>query len=203
MRALIALSLLTLIACDDADEATPIPADGTVTDAQMTDATAVDMSTIEADMAVTPTDMGTIEADMAVTPTDMGTIEADMAVPALDMGAVDMAIAPDMAPPAPLCADALCFSNRDCPDEATLCLVDPNDDARSCCQPGVRGVDPAGTPCGDDGERTCATAVCISGDSGGRCSGVCDTEEDCPATMQRCFSLGIDGNVEGWCLPTD
>ena len=171
------LALLALTACDDGDDANPAP----IVDAQ------VDAAETEADATI---------VDMAI---------VDMSAPQLDMAPAhfDMAVEADMAPPAPLCGEALCFSNRDCPDAATVCLVDPNDDARSCCQPGARGADPAGTPCGDDGERTCATAVCIEGDAGRFCSGVCDTEEDCPANMQRCFGLGIDGNVEGWCLPTD
>lgn len=214
MRSLLVLSLIApfaLFACDDGDDSSPTPADAAV---QLDMATVdTDMATVEADMATPQLDMDTTEADMATPRLDMA-VEGDMAMPQLDMTveadmdapALDMAVEADMAAPEPLCGDGaqLCFSNRDCPDMATVCLVDPNDPLLlACCQPGDRGVDPVGTPCGDDGERTCATAVCISGDSGGFCSGICEFEEDCPPTMQRCLAIGIEDNVEGWCFPTE
>jgi hypothetical protein len=95
------------------------------------------------------------------------------------------------------CAE--CFSNLDCAD-ATICLEDPADPARACCVPGERGVDPAGAECGDDGQQTCASSICIEGDSVGRCSQPCETEMDCPPTMQRCFPLFED---QAWCFPTE
>lgn len=181
--------LLAVSGCDDGDDGAGGAADMAV---------ATDMAAA-ADMA-SGTDMAAV--------TDMAPI-ADM-TPAIDMmPVVDMMPAVDMAPavdmmPAPACDAASCFSNFDCA-EGTLCLVDPADDARSCCQPGERGADPAGAECGGgDGERTCATAVCIEGEGVARCSTRCEEDADCPETMQFCFPIAIDEDTaESWCFPTD
>lgn len=92
-----------------------------------------------------------------------------------------------------------CFSNLDC-EAGTLCVEDPENPTRACCVPGERGTDPAGTECGEDGQQTCASSICIEGESVGRCSTTCETEMDCPPTMQRCFPLFED---QAWCFPTE
>ncbi|MCB9546769.1 MAG: hypothetical protein H6706_13070 [Myxococcales bacterium] len=113
---------------------------------------------------------------------------------------------PDAALPdagAPACLDpALCFSNGDCPANALCLNVAPEgEDEAPCCVPGARGDAPTGADCSAvDGQRFCASGVCIEGDAGSFCSVRCDDVE-CPAPFVRCVAIPLEGGVEAWCFP--
>ncbi|MEZ4469577.1 MAG: hypothetical protein R3F60_02005 [bacterium] len=123
-----------------------------------------------------------------------------------DQGAAPDQGVPDLGTPdqgVPMCLDpALCFSHADCPAEA-LCLnlAPEGEDEAPCCVPGARGDGPTGADCsGVDGQRFCASGVCIEGDAGAFCSVRCD-DTDCPAPFVRCVAIPLEAGVEAWCFP--
>lgn len=121
---------------------------------------------------------------------------ADAAVPAPDLGTgyVSCAEAPGAAND--------CFSNFECAEDRICRNIGSADLETPCCVPGPRGTLPAGSPCEPAvGETTCASSVCIEGDSGAFCSTTCQQAADCPAGMQVCQFIAFSTSEEMWCFP--
>jgi hypothetical protein len=117
--------------------------------------------------------------------------------------------APPTSPPAVVeaCDElpaATCFSNDDCaPNEACLDQGGPDDDV-PCCVVGPRGPRALGEACDPpEGERQCASALCVEGSSGAFCTGPCATPDDCPETLPRCLPIAFSGSDRSFCLPED
>lgn len=99
---------------------------------------------------------------------------------------------------------ATCFSNDDCaPNEACLDQGGPDDDV-PCCVVGSRGPRALGEACDPpEGERQCASALCVEGASGAYCTGACNTPDDCPGTLPQCLPIAFSGSERSFCLPAD
>jgi hypothetical protein len=99
---------------------------------------------------------------------------------------------------------ATCFSNDDCaPNEACLDQGGPDDDV-PCCVVSARGPRSLGDACDPpQGESQCASALCVEGSRGAYCTGMCDSPDDCPATLPRCLPIAFSGSERSFCLPED
>ena len=97
-----------------------------------------------------------------------------------------------------------CFANEDCQTNARCQNVGTAEIATPCCVAGERGTIPAGQPCDPEtGELTCASALCMYGDSAsqGICSGTCERDTDCPANLPRCIEIAFSESDSMWCSP--
>ena len=97
-----------------------------------------------------------------------------------------------------------CFANNECFADGRCQSVGTPDLPLACCVAGERGTDPVGTACSDeDGERTCASSLCIYSDltDESLCSGECTSDADCPENLPRCFTIAFSGSDSMWCSP--
>lgn len=154
------------------------------------DAAATDGALPGADRGLTPDTGGPLDA----TPTPDVAPSAD--------AAPDAGSPVDAAPTADgglVCAGGEgCFSNNECPADQRCANVGTDEDPVTCCVVGARGQLPAGADCSDgDGERTCASAICIDD----LCSTTCGGPEDCPVGMRSCMPIAFSGSDDSWCFP--
>ena len=97
-----------------------------------------------------------------------------------------------------------CFANADCEEGRRCQNLGTADYATPCCVLGARGATPPGGACAPEtGELECTSALCITQDdpSSGLCSGVCETDADCPASLPRCLSISFSGSELMFCSP--
>ncbi len=94
-----------------------------------------------------------------------------------------------------------CFSNYDCAADRRCADIGHEGEFVACCIPGARGNLAAGEPCGDDGEATCGSAICIEEDGDARCSDRCRDAGDCPAGLRLCAPIAFSGSDDSFCLP--
>jgi hypothetical protein len=93
--------------------------------------------------------------------------------------------------------DCPCFSSDDCGPGFT-CHSEDSTGTHVYCEPGSRGTGAAGAPCST--EADCQSALCVDGTSGTRCSVLCSTPNDCPASLPRCTYVGF-GVERSLCSP--
>lgn len=94
--------------------------------------------------------------------------------------------------------DCPCFSSEDCGPGFT-CHSEDNTGTQVWCVAGARGAGLAGDAC--TGEADCLSALCTDSASAGmRCSALCDTAADCPASLPKCqyIGFGVDRSI---CAP--
>ena len=125
----------------------------------------------------------------------------------LQGGAQETPLAPNMIISA--CEDfgsSLCFANEDCNPDGRCQSVEAMDEQLPCCVRGERGTGVTGDPCTvSHGQLTCSSSLCITAfeGTGGYCSGVCESDEDCPEPLPRCIPIAFSGNDSQWCTPPE
>lgn len=96
-----------------------------------------------------------------------------------------------------------CFTNADCAPERICLDIGEFEGEVVCCVPGTRGEVATGEACdAAEGQRQCASTLCVE-QAGGEawCSGLCETDEDCPATLPDCTPLAFAPEGTQICLP--